>query len=111
MADLNQEAQELAEIMERVNEEMRRYGRITEETAEALKAGSDKRAKELQASGKATADALGAVAKAGMAAASAMYQGEKGAAAFNNSLDSMADAAATAAGVALTFLIPGGPAH
>jgi muramidase (phage lysozyme) len=109
MADLNQEAQELAEIMERVNEEMRRYGRITEETAEALKAGSDKRAKELQASGKATADALGAVAKAAMGTASAMYRGEKGAAAFNSSLDSMAEAA-TAAGVALTFLIPGGPA-
>jgi muramidase (phage lysozyme) len=109
MADLNQEAQELAEIMERVNEEMRRYGRITEETAEALRAGSDKRAKELQASGKATADALGAVAKAGMASASAMYRGEKGAAAFNSSLDAMSEAA-TAAGVALTFLIPGGPA-
>ena len=106
MADLNQEAQELAEIMERVNEEMRRYGRITEETAEALKAGSDKRAKELQASGKATADALASVAKAAMASASAMYRGEKGNAAFNDSLDNMA-AAATAAGVALAFV--GGP--
>jgi len=108
MADLNQEAQELAEILERVNEEMRRYGRITEETAEALKAGSDKRSKELQAGGKAAADALAAVASAGLKSASAMYRGEKGAAAFNDSLDEMTKAA-TAAGVALTFLIPGGP--
>jgi len=109
MADLNQEAQELAEILERVNEEMRRYGRITEETAEALKAGGDKRAKELQQAGKATAEALAAVANAGLKSASAMYRGEKGAAAFNDSLDEMTKAA-TAAGVALTFLIPGGPA-
>jgi hypothetical protein len=108
MADLNQQAQELAEIMERVNDEMRRYGKITEETAAALKAGSDTRAKELKAGGAAAADALGAVAKAGMASAKAMYDGQKGAGAFNDSLDQMSQAA-TAAGIALTFLIPGGP--
>jgi hypothetical protein len=108
MADLNQQAQELAEIMERVNDEMRRYGRITEETAAALKAGSDVRAKELKAGGAAAADALVSVGKAAAAAAGAMYEGKKGAGAFNDSLDQMA-AAATAAGIALTFMIPGGP--
>jgi len=108
MADLNQQAQELAEIMERVNDEMRRYGRITEETAAALKSGSEARAKELKAGGEAAANALGSVAKAAMGSAKAMYDGQKGAGAFNNSLDAMSEAA-TAAGVALTFLIPGGP--
>jgi hypothetical protein len=108
MADLNQQAEELAQILERVNDEMRRYGRVTDETAAALKAGSETRAKELKASGAAAADALGAVAKAGMASAKAMYDGQKGAGAFNSSLDAMSEAA-TAAGIALTFLIPGGP--
>jgi muramidase (phage lysozyme) len=108
MADLNQQTQELAEIMERVNDEMRRFGKISEETANALKAGSDTRARELKAGGAAAADALGSVAKAGMASAKAMYDGQKGAAAFNGSLDAMSEAA-TAAGIALTFLIPGGP--
>jgi GH24 family phage-related lysozyme (muramidase) len=106
MADLNQQAQELAEIMERVNDEMRRYGKITEETAAALKAGGETRSKELKASGAAAADALIAVGKAAGAAASAMYDGKKGAAAFNDTIDSMATAA-TAAGTALMLL--GGP--
>jgi hypothetical protein len=37
-----------------------------------------------------------------------MYEGKKGAAAFNSSVDSMAEAA-TAAGAVLTMMIPGGP--
>ena len=108
MADINQQTQELAELMERVNDELRRFGKVTEETADALKAGSAGRAQELKTAGKLTADALGSVASAAGKMGSAMLQGEKGAAAFNSSLDSMAEAA-TAAGAALTFLIPGGP--
>ena len=107
MADVNQQAQDLAEIMERVNDEMRRFGRITEETQDALKAGSFRRAKELDQASKLTADALGSLAGAGLAAGKAMYNGEKGAAAFNDALDSMSKAV-TAAGAALTFLMPGG---
>jgi hypothetical protein len=107
MADVNQQAQDLAEIMERVNDEMRRFGRVTEETQDALKAGSFRRARELDQASKLSADALGDLAGAGLAAAKSMYDGEKGAAAFNSSLDSMTKAV-TAAGAALTFLMPGG---
>ena len=52
--------------------------------------------------------AAGSLAKAGMDAAKAMLEGKKGAAAFNQSVDGMADAAKMA-GAALTLLIPGGP--
>lgn len=109
MADLNQQSEELAQILERVNEELRRYGRITEETANELKAAQDKRDKALTNAGAKTADALGHLANSAMSVGKAMLDGKKGAGAFNESLDDMAKAA-TAAGVALTFLIPGGPA-
>lgn len=107
MADVNQQAQELAEVLQRVQDEMRQFGRVTEETQAALKAGSYRRAKELDQASKLTADALGELAGAGLAAGKAMYNGEKGAAAFNSSLDGLTKAA-TAAGAALTFLMPGG---
>lgn len=107
MADVNQQAQELAEVLQRVQDEMRQFGRVTDETQAALKAGSYRRARELDQASKLTGDALGELAGAGLAAAKSMYAGEKGAAAFNSSLDGMAKAA-TAAGAALTFLMPGG---
>ena len=108
MADINQEAQELAEAMRQAAEDIRRYGRLQQDTADALETGSKRRAKELDAAGKAGADALASVASAALGAGTAMFEGKKGAAAFNSSLDDMSKAA-TAAGVALTFLIPGGP--
>jgi len=108
MADINREAEELAEAMRQAAEEIRRYGRVSDETADALSAGSKRRAKELDQAGRAGADALGSLASAAMGAGSAMLEGKKGAAAFNSSLDDLSKAA-TAAGVALTFLIPGGP--
>jgi len=108
MADLNEQARELAEVLEQVNEDMRRFGKLTDETSRALSAGSFRRAKELEQAGAKTGDALGSLAKAGMDAGRAMLEGKKGAAAFNQSLDGLAQAA-TAAGAALTFLIPGGP--
>jgi hypothetical protein len=52
-------------------------------------------------------EAAGHLAKAGMAAAGAMHQGQKGAAAFNGAVDGMADAA-KAAGIALALMVPGG---
>lgn len=108
MADLNEQARELAEVLEQVNEDMRRFGKLTDETSRALSAGSFRRAKELEQAGAKTGDALGSLAKAGMDAGRAMLEGKKGAAAFNQSLDGLAQAA-TMAGAALTFLIPGGP--
>lgn len=105
MADQNQE---MIEIMERVNRELSLYGQLTKETADAYndaKVG-------IKGFSEATRQAGGAIGKlgqAGMQAASAMYEGKKGAAAFNSSVDSMAESAQMA-GAALALLIPGGPA-
>lgn len=107
MADINQASQELAEVLQRVTEEMRQFGRVSEETEAALRAGSFKRARDLDAAGKLTANALSDVAGAGLAAAKSLYAGQQGATQFNSALDGMAKAA-TAAGAALTFMMPGG---
>ena len=105
MADQNQE---LAEIMERVNREMSLYGQLTKETADAYndaKVGI----KGFSEATRKAGSAIGKLGDAGMQAASAMYEGKKGAAAFNSSIDSMAESAQMA-GTALALLIPGGPA-
>ena len=107
MADVNQASQEMAEVIAQVSDDLRRFGRVTEDTQAALAAGSFRRAKELDKASALTAGALGNLAGAGLAAGKAMYDGQKGAAAFNSSLDSMSKAV-TAAGAALTFLVPGG---
>ena len=110
MADINQQAEELARIMEQVGREMDAYGQITKAT------GDQKRDAEIEAAtgmknftkgAAAGADAVGHLASAGMAAGKAMLEGKKGAAAFNDSIDGLSKAA-TAAGIALTLLVPGG---
>jgi hypothetical protein len=110
MADINQQTDELARIMEQVNREMAYYGQITKTTADqkldAEVQASTGMKNFTKASGTA-ADAVGHLASAGMAAGKAMLDGKKGAAAFNESIDGLSKAA-TAAGVALTLLIPGG---
>lgn len=107
MADLNQESQEMADLIARVNDDLRRFGRLTQETSDALAAGSMRRARELDQAGKKSAEALTQVAGAAMSSARAMYAGQKGAAAFNNALDNLSSAA-TAASTALALLAPGG---
>lgn len=105
MADQNQQ---IAEAMERVNREMDLFGRVTQETADQLtdaKVG-------IKGFSEATRIAGGVVSKladAGMQAAGAMYEGKKGASAFNDSVKSMGESAEIA-GAALALLIPGGPA-
>lgn len=110
MADINQQTEELARIMEQVNREMVMYGQITKTTADQ-KLDAEVRAatgmKNFTKASDTAADAVGHLAGAGMAAGKAMLEGKKGATAFNDSLDSLSKAA-TAAGVALTLLIPGG---
>jgi hypothetical protein len=110
MADINQQTEELARIMEQVNREMAYYGQITKTTADQKRDAEIEAATGMKnftkASGTA-ADAVGHLADAGMAAGKAMLEGKKGAAAFNDSIDGLTKAA-TAAGVALTLLIPGG---
>jgi hypothetical protein len=111
MADINRELEELAELTQKVNAEMRLYGQLTKETAEQKKDAEMKAKYGIENFTKGTqkgADALVALGKAGSEAAKAMYDGKKGAAAFNSSLDELTKAAQFAS-VALALLIPGGP--
>lgn len=110
MSDINQQSEELARIMKQVNQDMAAYGQITKATADQKRDAEIQAATGMKnftkASGTA-ADAVGHLATAGMAAGKAMLEGKKGAAAFNESIDGLTKAA-TAAGVALTLLVPGG---
>jgi len=110
MADINQQTEELARIMEQVNREMAMYGQITKTTADQRRDAEIQAAtglKNFTKGAAAGADAVGELAGAAMSAGKAMLEGKKGAAAFNDSIDGMTKAA-TAAGIALTLLIPGG---
>jgi hypothetical protein len=111
MADTNAQMEELAKILERVNYDMDMFGKLTKETADAkfdadvkAKTGLNNATKGMTALG----DGLAAVAGSAFSAGKAMADGKKGAAAFNESVDGMAKAAA-AAGAVLTLMIPGGP--
>lgn len=111
MADANQQAQELAELMSRVNRDMELYGRMHQTTADQVTDATMKSKHGIQNFTKGTAtaaDAVASVGKAAMSAAGAMYEGKKGAAAFNSAIDELSNAAKLA-GAALTLLVPGGP--
>jgi hypothetical protein len=103
MADAN----DSAAILAQVNEDLKNLGYVSQKTTERLEA-AEQATKDFNTKMALGGKAVSALADAGMAAASAMYKGEKGAAAFNSSVDSMAEAA-TAAGAVLTMMIPGGP--
>ena len=110
MADINQQTEELARLMEDVNRQMQQYGQVSTQTQQQVfdaqvqqKTGIRNATAAMNSAGQAA----GGLAKAGMAAAGAMFKGEKGAAAFNSSVDGMADAAKAAA-IALTLMVPGG---
>ncbi len=110
MADANQAAEDLARVMAQVTEDLARFGKVTQQTQDDLNDAQMKAKYGIQNYTKGMekgADAVMALASAGMAAGKAMYDGKKGASAFNSSLDEMSKAA-TAAGVALALMIPGG---
>ncbi len=111
MADVNQQTQELANTVEQLNRSLQMLSKMSQttvndfqDTAAKSKPGLDK----LSKGSEVAADALTGIAKAGMAAAGAMYEGKKGAAAFNGAIDEMSNAAKLA-GAALAMLVPGGP--
>ena len=111
MADINRELEELAELTQKINAEMRLYGQVTKQTAQDLKDAEMKAKFGIENFAKGTekgADAIGALGRAGGEAAKAMFQGKKGAAALNGSLDELTKAAQFAS-IALSLLIPGGP--
>lgn len=104
MADQNQQ---LADTMERLNTELRLYGELTQSTADAV---NDARVgiKGFSAATRMAGGAVESVGRAATAAAGAMYEGKKGAAAFNDSLTELGNAAKIAA-AALALIVPGGP--
>lgn len=111
MADANQETAQLAALLQQANKELAQFGQITQATQEKVtdaqmkaKLGVD----NFSQSNKVAAQALGELAKGAVSTFKAMADGKKGAAAFNESIDHMTQAASLAA-VALTLLIPGGP--
>lgn len=109
MAEQTFEAQQFADALARASAEFERYGKLTQSTQNDVTDASMKAKYGLDNFTKATstgADAAINVGKAIVQAASAMYQGKKGAAAFNDSVDSLT-AAAKAAAVGLFLL--GGP--
>ena len=105
MADINRELEELAELTQTVNREFSKFGQLTKETADELHDAKMKEKYGVENATKATAKGAEAVINLGKAmnqAASSMYQGKKGAAAFNDSVDSLTTAAqAAAAGLML----------
>ncbi len=109
-AEANQAAIDLAATLRRVNEELANNGRVSQQTLDA-RTDAEMKAKHgvenFTAGTKKGAEAIGALASAGMAAGKAMLDGKKGASAFNSSLDELSNAA-TAAGMALSLMIPGG---
>ncbi len=110
MADINQQTEDLARLMAEANRQMRDYGAVTKQTESEI---FDVKVKQKTGIVNATlalnkfGEATGSLAKATMAAASAMNQGQKGAAAMNGAVDGVADAAKHAA-IALMAMVPGG---
>lgn len=110
MADANQQAQELAQTMAKLNEEMALYGRTTVQSEQARTDANMKAKYGIENFGAGTAQAAKALESLGgaaLASMKAMAEGKKGANAFNSALDEMASAV-MAAGAALALLVPGG---
>ena len=109
MADINLETERLADAMAEVSRQMAEYGQVTKDTqAKAfdasmkLKYGFDNASAAVNKSGQA----VGHLAKAAAEAGKSMYNNQKGASAFNSTLES-AGTAVQAFGAALMLL--GGP--
>lgn len=99
--------EELTRIMRQVEEDMRTFGRMTQETADSL-ADSKAGVKGFSEAVRKGGSALGSLGQAAGLAAKSMYENKQGAAAFNDSLDKMSEAAKMAS-IALALIIPGGP--
>ncbi len=101
---------QLSAAMLQVQNDLAQFGRVTQQSADQLKDAQMKAkygSESFTKGANTAAQALGALAGAGIESTKAMYEGKKGAAAFNSSLDEMGKAAVLA-GKALTLLLPGG---
>ena len=108
MTDAERAAAELAETLRRVNQELADNSRVSRATLDE-RTDAEMKAKygiqNFTAGTAKGAEAITALASAGMSAGKAMLEGKKGAAAFNSSLDGLTTAV-TAAGVALSLMVP-----
>lgn len=110
MADEKDQIRELAEAAAQAQRDLAAFGRVTQQTQNAVNDAQMKAKYGIEnftAGTAKAADGIAGLASAGIAAGKAMLDGKKGAAAFNSSLDSLSSAA-TAAGAALALMIPGG---
>lgn len=108
--NITETQRQLSAAMLQVQNDLAMFGRVTQQSAEALKDAEMKSKFGVENFTKATntaGQALGALAGAGIESTKAMYEGKKGMGAFNSGLDELSKAAALA-GTALTLLIPGG---
>lgn len=105
MADLSPE--DLKRLVESLDGLTNATRGLDEDTIK-LRQAQERRPRDIEEGARAAANALGALAGAGMTASKAMLEGQKGSTAFNSALDGMADSAKMA-GMALALLIPGGP--
>ena len=103
MADAN----DSAAILAQVNEDLKNFGYITQETADRMKA-AEQAAKDFATRVSLGSKAVTSLAEASVESAKAMHDGAKGNQAFNSSLDKMREGV-EATGALLTSIIPGGP--
>lgn len=99
MADSNFEAQRMAELMAEVNDQLARYGQVHPQTQAAYTDALMKSKLGIHNYTEVTklgAKAVGELGKSATAAAKAMLDGEKGAKAFNSTIDGITSAASTA---------------
>jgi hypothetical protein len=92
MSDLNDEVHAISEHLRRLNIDFDRYASLTAQSADAIRrktAAEQYRDSQLEKSGLAAAQSLQGLGKAVGSAAGAMYEGRRGASAFNESIANM----------------------
>jgi hypothetical protein len=105
MANTNDAEQ--AALQQQINEEMQKFGRVLPDTQARLM-DAQTGIKNFSFKVDVATKTVGKLGDAVANTAKAMYNGEKGAAAFNKTVDDLADAAQIAA-TGLALLVPGGP--
>jgi hypothetical protein len=108
MADLNDEVNAISSQLNRLNSEFDRYASLTASSSNAIRQQAISYGQQ-EKSGAAAVESIKNLTRSVGSATSAMYEGQRGATAFNNSMVSMVNAVTNAAS-AMSLLLPGGPA-
>lgn len=104
--DLTPEQQEMATLIAKANEEMRRFGSVSRETSDAIAAGGSRSLKLLTTAGEASVAALGSLTAGLSSSVKAIGSGQLGLKAFDGMVDGIAGAAGEAS---KSFMAMGGP--